>query len=108
MNRIIEMSFTWFNLNQSYKNQKISYSVHYGAHFQNLVFPAGVWNYSDFDSYLKQKIGNEKISLKFNATTVRVPIKLPVRIRLDLTKYDFNDVVGFDKNILTSGAHIGT
>ena len=41
LNRIINMSFTWFNINPSYKNQTISYSVDNGANFQNLVFPPG-------------------------------------------------------------------
>ena len=27
LNRIINMSFTWFNVNSSYKNQSIKYSV---------------------------------------------------------------------------------
>ena len=97
LNRIISISFSWFNFNPSYKNQTITYSVVNGVNFQNLVFPAGVRNYKDFDSYLKQTIGNNNISLTFNSTTFRVTIKLPVRIRLDLTKSDFNDLIGFDK-----------
>ena len=99
LNRIINTSFTWFNVNQSYKNKTIAYSVDNGA---------GVWNYTDFDSYIQQIIGNDTISLTFNATTFRVTIKLPVRIRLDSTKSDFNDLIGFDQRILTSGTHIGT
>ena len=75
--------------------------------FQNLVFPPGVWNYTDFDSYIKQIIGNDEISLTFDATTFRVTIKLPTTIRLDLTKSDFNDLIGFDTRMLSSGTHIG-
>ena len=100
------MSFTWFNVNPSYKSQTIAYSIDNGAKFQNLVFPPGVWNYADFDSFIKQIIGNDNISLKFNATTFRVTINLPVRVRLDLTKSDFNDLIGLDKKILTSGTHM--
>ena len=93
---------------QVIKIQTIAYSVDNGANFKNLVFPPGVWNYKDFDSYLKKTIVNDDISLTFNATTFRVTIKLPVRVRLDLTKSDFNDLIGFDKNILTSGTDIGS
>ena len=45
--------------------------------------------------------------MKFNATTSRVTIVLPTRVTLDLTKSDFNDLIGFDKKVLTSGTHIG-
>ena len=45
--------------------------------------------------------------MKFDATTFRVTVVLPTQVRLDLRKSDFNDLVGFDKNILTSGTHIG-
>ena len=53
LNRIIKMSFTWFNVNPSYKNQTIAYSINNGSDFKDLTFPAGVWNYNNFDSYLK-------------------------------------------------------
>ena len=46
--------------------------------------------------------------MTFNATTFRVIIRLPVGIRLDLTKSDFNDLIGFGKKKLTSGTHIGS
>ena len=44
----------------------------------------------------------------FNATTFGVKIVLPSQVRLDLTKSAFNDLIGFDKKILTSGTHIGS
>ena len=102
------MSFTWFNVNPSYRNQTIAYSMNNGSNFQDLTFPAGVWNYKDFDSYFKQIIEKNGISLTFNSTTFRVTIVLQAQVRLNLTKSDFNDLIGFDKKILTSGTHIGT
>ena len=66
------------------------------SNFQDLSSPASVWNYKDFDSYLKQLIEKDGISLTFNATTFRVKIVLPAQARLDSTM------------ILTSGSHIGT
>ena len=33
---------------------------------------------------------------------------MPTQVRLDLTKSDFNDLIGFEKKILTSGTHIGS
>ena len=43
------------------------------------------------------KDGKDGISLKSNATTFRVSIALLNQVRLDLTKSDFNDLVGFNK-----------
>ena len=50
LNRIINMSFTWFNVNPSYANQLIKYSSDNGSTFHNITFPAGVWNYTDFNT----------------------------------------------------------
>ena len=44
LNRIINMSFTWFNVNPSYTNQLIKYSSDNGLTFHNITFPAGVWS----------------------------------------------------------------
>ena len=83
LNRIINMSFTWFNVNSSYNNQLIKYSSDNGSTFQEITFPAGVWNYTDFDTYIKDitKIvkdganNNEyPITLEFNDTIFRVTV----------------------------------
>ena len=85
LNRIINMSFTWFNVNSSYNNQLIKYSSDNGSTFQEITFPAGVWNYTDFDTYIKDitKIvkdganNNEyPITLEFNDTIFRVTVTL--------------------------------
>ena len=33
---------------------------------------------------------------------------MPTQVRRDLTKSNFNDLIGFDKKILTNGTHIGS
>ena len=85
LNRIINMSFTWFNVNSSYGNQLIKFSSDNGSTFQNITFPAGVWNYTDFNTYNKAitkivKDGasdNEyPITLEFDNTTFRVTVTL--------------------------------
>ena len=53
LNGIINMSFTWFNVNAGYNNQLIKYSSDSGSTFHNITFPAGVWNYTDFNTYIK-------------------------------------------------------
>ena len=48
-NRIVNMRFTWFNVNAGYDNQLIRFSSDSGTNFTNISFPPGIWNYSDFD-----------------------------------------------------------
>ena len=115
LNRVINMSFTWFNVNAGYKNQLIKYSSDNGSTFKNITFPAGVWNYTDFNTYIKnltkKKTGDEyeyPITLVFNDTTFRVTVTLADNYQLNLRASDFNDLIGFDKKILTSGTHIGS
>ena len=104
------MSFTWFNINAGYNNQLIKYSSDNGSTFNNITLPAGVWNYTDFNTYIKNitKVGDTyPITLEFDTTTFRVTVTLAENYQLDLRASNFNDLIGFDKKILASGTHIG-
>ena len=108
LNRIVNMSFTWFNVNAGYNNQLIKYSSDSGSTFHNITFPAGVWNYTDFNAYIKNitKTGDTyPITLEFDDTTFRVTITLAQNYQLDLTASNFYDLIGFNKTVLTSGRH---
>ena len=116
LNRIINMSFTWFNVNHSYANQLIKYSSDNGSTFHNITFPAGVWNYTDFNTYIKDitkivKNGNTPneypITLEFDDTTFRVTVTLAKNYQLDLTASNFNELIGFNKEILKNEQNIG-
>ena len=114
LNRIINMSFTWFNVNPSYGNQLIKYSSDDGSTFHDITFPSGVWNYSEFDEHIKEitmkgTINNPiyPISLEFNSTTFRVTVTLATNYQLDLTHSNFNDLIGFDKKVLKDEVNIG-
>ena len=96
------MSFTWFNDNAGYKNQLIKYSPDNGSTFKNITFPAGVWNYTDFNTYIKNitKTGDTyPITLEFDDTTFRVTVTLAENYQLDLRASNFNELIGFDKKI---------
>ena len=115
LNRIINMSFTWFNVNPSYGNQLIKYSSDDGSTFHDITFPSGVWNYSEFDEYIKEitKTGDDDdptypITLEFDTTTFRVTVTLGDNYQLDLTHSNFNDLIGFDKKVLKDEVNIGT
>ena len=47
------MSFTWFNVSPQHENQLIRYSSDSGKTWNDITFPPGVWDYRDFDQYIK-------------------------------------------------------
>ena len=105
LNRIISMTFTWFNINKGYNNQVTRFSSDSGNNFTNITFPEGVWSHTDIDVYIKEKtvIKEENkddeypITLSFDEITFKTTIKLKTNYQLDLTKPNFYDLVGFDK-----------
>ena len=117
LNKIINMSFTWFNVNPSYANQLIKYSSDSGSTFEEITFPAGVWNYTKFNTRIKDitKIvkdganNNEyPITLEFNETTFRVTVMLAKNYQLDLTASNFNELIGFKKEVLKNEINTGS
>ena len=84
LNRVINMSFTWFNINAGYDNQLIKFSKDNGASLTNIEFPAGVWNYIDINRHIREatvikeanKDDEYPIDLKFDDTTFRVTITM--------------------------------
>ena len=114
LDRIISMSFTWFNITSELNNQKIKYSSDGGNIWKNITFPPGTWNYVDFNDFIKEqtktKTGVETsypITLEFNNTTFKTVITLASNYQLDLRTSNFGDLIGFNKRILISSENVG-
>ena len=120
LNRIINMSFTWFSINAGYDNQLIRFSSDSGTNFTEIKFQPGVWSYSDFDTFIKEKTVIKKknpkgqqdnehhITLTFDETTFKVTVTLKTNYQLDLTKSNFYELTGFDKKALKkAGNNVG-
>ena len=114
LDRIVSMSFTWFNITQELNNQKIRFSSDSGTNWTELIFNPGVWNYVDFNNFLKDntKTGTASnpsfpVTLEFDDTIFRTIITLAQNYQLDLTQSDFNDLIGFNKKIITNSENIG-
>lgn len=103
-NRTISMFFTWTTINAGYNNQKIAFSKDNGNSFTDIDFAQGVWTYTDLDNCIKEKTktingdGNEDYSIKltFDEPTFLVIITLAANYQLDLTKSDFNGLIGYN------------
>ena len=109
LNRIINMSFTWFNINADYGNQLIRFSSDAGTNFTDMTFPQGVWTYSDFDAYIKKKTvikaTEYPTTLAFDDTTFKVTVTLKTNFQLDLTKSNSYELIGFDKEVLKTAGY---
>ena len=106
LNKIISMSFTWFNVLNTLNNKKLRYSSNSGSTWTELILKEGVWNYIDFNTFLKEKTNNS-ITLEFDDTIFKTIITLAENYQLDLTQSNFNDLIGFNKKILTNAENIG-
>ena len=114
LDRIISMSFTWFNITAELNNQKIKYSSDSGSTWKEITFPPGTWNYVDFNDHIKEetRTGTSSnpsypITLEFDNTTYKTIITLAANYQLDLRASNFNDLIGFNKRILTNTENIG-
>ena len=115
LNRIINMSFTWYNINADRQNQLIKFSSDNGQTFSDITFPAGVWDYEGLNDFIQKATVVEQagqadifpINLAFSSTTFRVTITLADNYQLDLTQSNFNDLIGFDKKILKDKVNLG-
>ena len=108
---IITMAFAWSNITSDLNNQKIKYSSDGGKTWKDLIFPPGIWNYTGLNDYFKEqtKITSSNpttypITLKFNEITLRTRITLATNYQLDLRQSNFGDLIGFNKQILTSSS----
>ena len=79
-----------------------------------MIFNPGVWNYVDFNNFLKDntKTGTASnpsfpVTLEFDDTIFRTIITLAQNYQLDLAQSDYNDLIGFNKKILTESENIG-
>ena len=115
LNRIINMPFTWSNINPGYNNQLIKFSKDNGISFTDITFPAGVWNYRDINQHIREAPVIQKeneddkypISLEFDETTFRVTITMDENYQLDLIKSNFYNLIGFDKKVLKDRINVG-
>ena len=108
---IISMSFTWSNITSNLNNQKIKYSSDGGKTWKDLIFPPGIWNYTSLNDFIKEQtkiVASDKttypITLEFSGITLRSTINLATNYQLDLTTSNFGDLIGFNKQILTSSS----
>ena len=116
--RTISMTYSWYNIRQSYGNNQIKYSHDKGTNWETITFIDGMYSYDDIDEYIKKYMKDKKhilntdknekddskleygINLYFILSTYRVLVELHEDYRLDLTNLDFRKLIGFDSKLI--------
>ena len=50
----VMMTYSWHNINEQYKNNKIKYSHDGGKNWETITFVDGMYSYSDINDYIHQ------------------------------------------------------
>lgn len=110
--RTISMTYSWYNIKQSYGNNQIKYSHDKGTSWETITFVDGMYSYDDIDKYIKDymkskghiKVDEEEkygINLYFVLSTYRVHIELEDDYQIDLRNSNFRKLIGFNSKKIT-------
>ena len=111
--RLIKMTYSWYNISQSFGNNQIKYSHNNGTDWETITFVDGMYSYDDIDDYIKKYMKSQNhhpgddpekygINLYFVLSTYRILIELDKDYQVDLTTSDFRKLIGFNSKIVTS------
>ena len=105
----VMMTYSWHNISDQYKNNKIKYSPDNGNTWQTITFVNGMYSYADLNDYMHQYMAdknhktNDKyhINILFVLSSYRVVIEIDNNYKLDLRGTEFGNLIGFDKKIIS-------
>ena len=110
------MSYSWYNIDDAYDNNKIQWRKKTES-WKTLVFPNGMYDYTDINSFLQAQTGkvNPKdkdsdfiFTLYFDKRIYRVVILMHGDYELDLTQGRFENCSATKKRFLTGVEnHVG-
>ena len=105
LNKLITMSYSWYNIDASFGNNKIRWRKK-TEEWQTLIFPNGMYGYSDINSFLQTQTGKVDpedkdsdfiFTLYFDMTMFRVVILMHENYELDLSDGEFAELLGYEK-----------
>jgi len=110
LNRLITMSYSWNNIDSLYDNNKIRWKKKTEQAWKTLTFPNGMYDYARINTFLQQHTGkvdptkkdsNYIFTIHFEFSTYRIFILVHRDYELDLSQGNFNELLGYNKRILT-------
>ena len=60
----ISMTYSWYNIRQSYGNNQIKYSHNNGTNWETITFVDGMYSYDDIDKYIKKYLKSKEHFVK--------------------------------------------
>jgi len=105
LNKLITMSYSWYNIDASFRNNKIRWRKK-TEEWQTLIFPNGMNGYSDINSFLQTQAGKVDptnkdsdfiFTLYFDITIFRVVILMHENYEIDLSEGEFAELLGYEK-----------
>ena len=108
------MSYSWNNIDSSYNNNKIRWKKKTEQAWKTLTFPNGMYDYKRINKYIQQHTGridptkddsDHIFHIFFEFSTYRIFILMPSQYQLDLSQGNFNELLGFNKRILTGSSY---
>ena len=107
--------YSWYNINSTYNNNKISYSHDAGKTSTVITFPDGVYDYDDLNNHMKSSLvanghtvdkKTPGIKLIFSTSRFRVFLLLSTGYSVDLrgTDRNFNDLIGLDYDLIVTNS----
>jgi hypothetical protein len=115
----LQGSYTWHNIEPQRNNNLVRYSPDGGTTWKNVLFPEGVYTYTDILNYIKYVmkengdytvVGDDDVfyfDMTFSFSTFLITIELSNNYRLDLVTQNFANLLGFNAGIIPTGIHDG-
>ena len=110
LDELTTMSYSWNNIDSRYDNNKIRWRKKTEQAWKTLTFPNGMYNYKRINTFLQQHTGKVDptkkdsdyiFTIHFEFSTYRILIIVHRDYELDLSQGNFNELLGYNKRILT-------
>ena len=106
MDKIETITYSWYNISEQYKNDKIRYGVVSGKKidYKTIHFPSGSYSYNNISEYIKDILiinGHlpNTIKIEFDLSKFKCELSLKFGFVLDLNKSTFGNLICFDEKL---------
>ena len=106
----VNMTYSWYNITNEYKNKTIKYSPDSGSTWKKIIFADGNYDYDDLNNFIKETLDNNgdghpnkkksNIEITFIRSQLKVLIGLSAGFKLDLRGSKFAELIGFQKKLV--------
>ena len=109
LNRLITMSYSWYNIDAFYNNNEIRWRKKPEA-WNTLTFPNGMYDYKRINTFLQKHIGKVDpkdkdsdyiFTMYFDMSIYRVVILMHENYELDFSQGAFAELLVYEKKIFT-------